>query len=451
MTNNEMKDKTNTKHVAIACLAAAATIHAPFAAFAAEPGLDLSAGGDVRLRYDVTDDLPSSSREESPRSDYGRFRFRAWMEAAHGDSSLHLRLADEFRAYRTPDSNSSKQRWPDVLFVDSLHFEQKGVLDAVDLRIGRQNMAFGAKRIVSDGTGGDGSRSSFFDAVRATWHVGENRTLDLFGVWLGEDDWLPTLGKTHANGKKPHDYDLNGFHQDEFGFGAYWQDREDEDLGYDVYYVAKGERRGSDSKFREEGKNAVTHTAGLRLLPRFTDTLSGELELAGQAGTDVDFAAQAYAGLTWAPEMAAKPRLTGACWFLSGDKEGARGGGAWHPVFNRETGIGETIAPMYAKYSYSNLVYPHLEAGCKVGGSSKLKAQAGPLFTAVKEEDADGAYRGLYAQLKCELSPAGLFGAGILEGGKIAFQLECFDKGDYFKDGSDHAALFARMELSLKF
>ncbi len=442
-----MKNKANRNSTAIACIIAAAAS----ASLAAQTNLDLTAGGDIRLRYDGTDNLPTSSRGESKASDYGRFRFRGWMKADYEDSSLYLRVADEFRAYRAPGSNSRKQRWPDVLFIDNLYFEEKNIFGSLDLRIGRQDMAFGAKRIISDGTGGDGSRSAFFDAIRATWHADKKRTLDAFGVWQVADDWLPTLGKTHANGKKPHDYDLNGFHQDEFGAGLYWQDRSCDGFGYDIYYVAKGEKRGKDAKFRGEGRSAATHTAGFRLLPEFTETLSGELELAGQTGTDVDFAAQGYAGLTWKPKASAKPWLTGACHFLSGDKDGARGGNAWHAVFNRETGMGETIAPMYAKYSYTNLVYPHLAAGCEIGEFSKLKAQTGPLFTAVKEDDAGGSYRGFYAQLKYELSPAKLFGADILKGGSVAFQLECFDKGDYFKDGSDHAAIFGRMELKWKF
>ncbi|MCR5413551.1 MAG: hypothetical protein K6F50_02330 [Kiritimatiellae bacterium] len=446
-----MNNKRKTKGAAIACIIAAGAMQITSASPGAETNMDFSAGADLRLRYDGTDNLPTSSRGESKASDYGRFRFRGWMKAAYGDSSLYLRLADEFRAYRAPDSNSRKQRWPDVLFIDSMYFEETGLFGTIDLKIGRQDMSFGAKRLISDGTGGDGSRSAFFDGVRATWHADGKRTLDAFGVYQTADDWLPTLGRTHANNKKPHDYDLNGFKQDEFGIGLYWQDRNEADFGYDLYYVAKGERRGHKSRYRSEGRLSDTHTVGFRLLPRFTKTLSGELELAGQTGSDVKLAGQGYAGVTWEPSLAAKPYLTGACWILSGDADGERGEHAWHAVFNRETGLGESIAPMYSKYSYTNLVYPHVAAGCKIGDFSKLKAQTGPLFTAVKEDDADGSYRGLYAQLKYEISPAKLLGFDILKGGKISFQVECFDKGDWFNDGADHTAIFGRMELAWKF
>ena len=53
--------------------------------------------------------------------------------------------------------------------------------------------------------------------------------------------------------------------------------------------------------------------------------------------------------------------------------------------------------------------------------------------------------------MKYEVNPAKLFGVDLLKGGKIALQGEYFGKGDYFKDGSDHDALFARAEVSWSF
>ncbi|MCR5752276.1 MAG: hypothetical protein K6G91_09950 [Kiritimatiellae bacterium] len=433
----------------LACAVAAGAMQAAFAFEATN--INISVGADARLRYDGTDNLPTSSRGESEASDYARIRIRPWVKASYDDFGLFLRIADEFRHYRAPDSLSSKQRWPDILFVDNLYITWDGAFDALDLKLGRQDMSFGEKRIVSDGTGGDGSRSAYFDGLRATWHADAKRTLDVFGIYMSSEDWMPTLGKTHANGKDPHHYDITGYGQDEFGVGLYWQDRASDGFGYDAYYVAKGESRMSDGKYRTEGRHADSHTFGMRLLPRFTETICGELEASGQVGSDIALAGQLYGGLSWKPRVTWKPHLTGACWMLSGDKDGERGDNAWHSVFNRETGLGESIAPMYSKYNYTNLVYPHLAGGCAIGGFSKAKCQFGPLFTAVKEETADGTYRGLYAQVKYEIHPDRLFGVDLLNGGKLAFQGEYFGKGDYFKGGSRHSALFGRVELAWKF
>ena len=211
----------------------------------------------MRLRYDVTDNLPNAKRGEADDSNYARIRIRPWIRTTYADYGIFLRIADEFRYYNRPESNSSKQRWPDVLFIDNLYFTANNLFDdALDLKVGRQDMAFGSKRILSDGTGGDGSRSAYFDAVRVTWHADEARSLDAFALYQAKKDWMPTLGKEHENGKDPHSYDTTGYWQDEFGAGLYWQDRAHKEFGYDAYYVAKSEIRNDDSKYRKEGRHA---------------------------------------------------------------------------------------------------------------------------------------------------------------------------------------------------
>lgn len=442
--------KMKSKKCTVACILGFAAFSAVAQDATTNTSVNVKVGADVRLRYDLTDNLPTSKRGESDFSSYARVRVRPWIGANYSDYGLFLRLADEFRYYNRPTSNSRKQRWPDVVFIDNLYLTAKDLPGGIDVKVGRQDMAFGSKRIISDGVGGDGSRSAYFDALRLTWHADVARTLDAFALYMNKEDWLPTLGKEHANGTKPHDYDITGYGQDEFGAGLYWQDRANKDFGYDAYYVAKREMRRKDSKYRKEGKTFDTHTFGVRLLPRFTDTLSGEVELAGQAGSDNLLAGQGYGGLTYAPKAGFKPKFTGAFWILSGDADGDRGEHAWHAVFNRETGMGESIAPMYNKYDYTNLMYPHLAFGCNVASFSSVKTQLGPLFTAARERDA-GRYRGLYAQVKYTINPAKLFGVDFLSGGKLAFQGEYFGKGDYFNDGSDHQAFFGRVELAWNF
>ena len=412
--------------------------------------IQFKAGGDIRLRHDVTDALPKYGRTEADASSYGRYRFRVYGEIDAGDAKLYGRVADEFRWYKSPSSNNRKQGFPDVLFIDQLYFSYKGLFDALDLTLGRQEIIYGSKRIVSDGTGGDGSRSKYFDGARFAWHVDEDRTLDFFAVYCAADDYLPTLGREHQNGKKPAHYDQNGYLQDEYGAGIYYQDRATRDFGYDLYFISKGERRGCRSKFRSEGADAFSHTFGTRLLPRWSDRWSSEFELAGQAGTDSLLAANIYGDLTYAFKADCKPKLTGALWLLTGDAEGDRGGHAWHAVFNRETGTGEAVVPMYNKYDYTNLVYPHLKFGVDCGDFSTLKLQAGPMFTAVREKDA-GNSRGLFGQLRYEMKLDKLFGCDTLKGGTFAFQGEWFDKGGYFQDGNNSSAFFARAEIGWKF
>ena len=457
-TKKQVQDRKQRK-IGFAAAAAAMFVGGAFAADgtneAGRLDLKVKAGAEVRIRCEATTGLPDANHGENGHSEYTRIRIRPYLSAGTEDWGLYARIADEFRCYRSPESKSRKRRFPDVVFFDNLYWRQSGIFDLLDLQIGRQDMTFGARRIIADGTGGDGTRSKYFDAVRAIWRAGERRTLDMFALYCAHDDWLPTIGKEHENGKRSHDYDMTGYLQDELGGGLYWQDRSRRELGYDLYYVAKDEIREHDSKYRKEGRHLLYHTFGCRLLPQFTETLSGEVELAVQAGDDDLLAGMGYAGATYLPGAAWKPFVTGAVYGLTGDRDGDRGKHAWHSVFNRETGLGESIVPMYTKYNYTNLIYPHLAAGCAVGEATSVKSQLGPLFAPVSESRPDdgeyGNYRGFYVQVKCETKLDALTGCEWLKDTRFVLQGEYFEKGDYFADGSDGPALFGRCELSWKF
>ncbi len=431
----------------------------PLALIAAESKTQdvFSFGGDVRLRYDGTNNLPDEKHGEKGHTDYARIRTRLWGKAAAGNLEAFVRVADEFRYYRSPDKDKGKQRFPDVLFVDNLYLKASDIFGVMDVKVGRQDMAFGAKRIISDGTGGDGSRSSNFDALRLTFHFDNARTLDAFAVYQAREDWLPTAGKTHdAKSKhtKSYDYNTTGYNHNEYGAGLYYTDKSNKAFPWEAYYVWKVEE-GAHSKVIKEGDSFTSHTVGVRLLPRFTETFSGEAEFAVQAGDESLAAAMAYGGLIYAPKVAWKPTFTAGVQYMSGDEDGWRGSNAWHPVFNRETGVGEAVAPMFNKYAYNNFLYPHVKVDLKPGEGQKVTFQAGPMFAPVREQAANGSsygtFRGAYAAVKYSLDLQKTFGADFLKGLSMAFTGEYLSKGDYFADGKDGDALFGRMELVYKF
>lgn len=415
-------------------------------------------GGDIRLRYDGTDNLPNEKHGEKEASDYMRARFRLWGKVQSERIEACLRIADEFRYYRN-NADKGKQRFPDVLFIDNLYVTFKDLLPGLDAKVGRQDMAFGAKRIISDGNGGDGSRSTNFDALRLTYHIDQKRTLDAFGIYQARTDWLPTAGKTHdakAKHTKAYDYDTTGYNQNEYGIGLYYTDKSQASLPWEAYAILKGEQ-GEHAKVLPAGRsNLLTSTFGVRLLPKFSDTLSGEAEVAAQFGQEGHAAAMAYGGLTYAPkEVAWSPALTLGCQYMSGDKAGYRGKNAWLPVFNRETGIGEAVAPMFNKYAYTNFFYPHLKLALKPAKGHSLTLQTGPMFAPVREDDGQGGtygtFRGYYAAAKYAVKAEELFGTETLKGLSFALTGEMLAKGDYFKDDSDNAALFGRFEISYTF
>lgn len=416
-----------------------------FAEFSADAGLDL------RIRYEFDDHFPAWPNGETDRADYLRVRTRVWGRVDYEKIGLFIRLADEFRYYRTPkdDPAQNKQKFPDVLFVDNLYLDVKPT-EALDLRIGRQDMALGSGRIFLEGTGSDGSRSAYFDALRATWRIATKSKVDAFALYSAENDWLPTLGKTHNGKGRRIDYDTTGFNNDEAGLGLYAQIRESDALGIDFYWIWKHESASPKFTARD------FHTVGARLLPRLTETLSGEIELAGQFGeTDDDRAIRAglaFAGLTWQPTMSAAPRLTAAVLYLSGDNNrfdqastGTDTG--WNAPFGRDTQVGNVIDAMYDKSRYSNLIYPYLELGLSPAARQNIMLQLGPMFTARTERGVNdgegGSYRGFYVQTRYDFP--------ILE--KIALKgtllAEYMRKGDYFADDAQNSAYLLRFQLSL--
>lgn len=405
-------------------------------------------GLDLRARFYTNNNLPNDKYGESGSTSFGRFRTRVWGAYKTDDFGFYLRLANEFRDYYSPESSSSKQRFPDVLFIDNLYVETKDLLGALDIRLGRQNLSFGSKRIISEGTPGDGSRGTAFDGLRITWKGEEKRTLDAFAFYQSDDDWLPTAGKTHANGKRPGDYDLNGLAQDEFATGLYWQDRSNKNFDWDAYYVAKFEYRDEDSKFRSEGKTSNTQTLGFRLLPVFSEKLKGEVEAAIQAGDHGHLAGLAYSGLTYVPRKGQE--LTLACLYLTGDSDGPRGEHSWKSVYNRESFIGEADSPMYSKSDYTNLVYPHLAGKFSLGRAGKLNLQAGPMFAGTSV-NGRGQFRGFYGQAKWSANLEELLDWKYARNTTLSVTGEALRKGNYFDKGKRDTALLGRVELTWKY
>ncbi|MBR4317337.1 MAG: hypothetical protein IKT85_01145, partial [Kiritimatiellae bacterium] len=186
-----------------------------------------------------------------------------------------------------------------------------------------------------------------------------------------------------------------------------------------------------------------------------TETLSGEAEVALQMGDESTFATMAYGGLNYAPKMALKTKFTLGVQYLSGDEAGARGEGAWKPVFNRETGVGELVAPMFNKYAYTNFLYPHLKLSLSLTDAQTLTLQSGPMFAPVREDDGKGgsygSFRGVYAQAKYAIALGKYVDHAWAKGLGMAFTGEVLTKGNYFKDDQDDTALFGRVEMTYKF
>ncbi|HOE60607.1 MAG TPA: alginate export family protein [Kiritimatiellia bacterium] len=431
--------------------------------------LDFDAGMDIRARYEFKDNWMNKGKTSvNPAyEDYYRLRTRFWGKATFGDDyAAFLRLANEFRDYRNSTGNKRKNEFPDELFIDNLYLDFNNLADRVDLRVGRQDIREGAGRVISDGTPGDGSRSTYFDALFAKVRFLEKSDVDLMATWNRyRDDW--TLGN-------PHDvYDNTKIKSgspyskmDEKGLMAYVHYNEIENFPMEFYWIWKQEDRFFDKKTRYPGRDF--HTLGTRLMPKINEKLSAEVEAAvqtgqidsqsGMRGRDI-LAWMTYAGLTYSEkEVFSKPKLTGAVLWMSGDtdsyyktQDGSTDTG-WNPVFNRTTWFSELCSSMYDQYRWSNLIYPHLEAAVEPFQKHKVKVQCGPMFAHEKDNGATSSYRGLYTQARYDFPLLSkIFGKrGEVKGAVVG---EALWYGDYYQHDAvnEDVATWLRFELNGKF
>lgn len=464
-----MKNVSMRAIAAIFCLSAAPLLAEE--AKQAEKGLDFDGGADFRFRYEYKDNWMDKGKTSvnTAYEDYYRFRTRLWGKASYGeDLAAFLRLGNEFRDYRNSTGNARKNEFPDEIYIDNFYLDFKNIGDRVDVRVGRQDIKEGAGRLVSDGTPGDGSRSTYFDAILATVKFLEKSDVDLMGTWNHYRDDL-TLGNaydvydnTKLKSGSPYS------EMDEKGLMAYVHYNEVQDFPMEFYWIWKQETRFYDKSTRYPGRDF--NTVGTRLSPKLTDKLSAEIEAAvqigqvdgqtGMEGRDI-FAWMGYGGLTYAEkEVFGKPKLTGALLYLSGDEDsyykttdGSTDGG-WNPVFNRTTWFSELCSGAYDQYRWSNLIYPHVEASVEPASKHKVKLQAGPMFAAEKDNGATDDYRGLYCQARYDFPIASkLFGKrGELSGAVVG---ETLWYGDYYAHDTasvdEDAAYWLRFELNGKF
>ena len=333
----------------------------------------------------------------------------------------------------------------------------------LDLRTGRQELLYGAGRVIADGTPSDGTPSAFMDAVRASIVFDEQRrnVLDLLAVYNKAENELSVGGLEGMSDRQIRSIVPGSRNLDEWGGGAYFQSEEMEEMPFDLYWIYKRETKADFRGMTLPGRRF--HTWGALLMPKYTESLSGEFEGAYQAGErdggESVHGYMAFVALKYVPvvEWRAKPYLKPGLYYLSGDTDRSQGhaDSAWNPVWARYPQM-STLGCFSLKDGlgyWTNLIYPHLEAGFKVSRNHKLRMAAGPMYVDRKDGlgggDGDlygwlGTFRYdfpiLKNILKREDKRGNLFGR---------LQVELLDPGDYYV--SDQIAWFLRWELLATF
>lgn len=326
-------------------------------ALAAEPGSSFTGGADLRLRHVVIENANAlDNANASAERLFQRYRARAWGELAPAEGvKLNARLTWEGRHYSRPDIASFESSYSGALLFDNLYAQwaQPGGLP-LNLKLGRQDLFLGNGWLMADGTPIDGSRTSYLDALRATWSLNAANQLDAI---LIQQDAHVTLA---LNGT-----DEDQTEQDERGLILYLRHKYSSDTDLDAYYfykdntpargvLANGNR--SNNGFiiplaADPSDDGQVHALGGRVESQVSPSwkLRGEFayEWGTRNGRDLRAhglnARAAYSlGGEW------KQRLRLGYEFLSGDDPGTASNEAFDPLWGRWPQWSE----LYGPYTY---------------------------------------------------------------------------------------------------
>jgi hypothetical protein len=122
-------------------------------------------------------------------------------------------------------------RFDEIVF-DKMYFDFKKLpVKGLNLRVGRQNLAEGEGFILFEGTPGDGSRTTYFNAVNLSYTRAHSK-LELLGILdPSQDRFLPDINSQH---KVLNDWD-------DKAVGAYYTDKNHSKTQFETYYFYKKE------------------------------------------------------------------------------------------------------------------------------------------------------------------------------------------------------------------
>lgn len=395
-------------------------------------------GADERVRLVFTDNMMDADSSKDDEMNFMRFRTRAWGSYNFGHGvSVGGRLTNEFRPYFRPDRDFTVHE----LVVDQMYLELKGTLTPrLTLKIGRQDIILGEGFVVLEGNPLDGSRTIYFNAVRATLEISKGTLEGFLIVNPSKDRFFPVI----------HDPEIahQGLvEQQERAVGLYLTRQVQKSLKGEFYHFTKREQQ------RAAFPGSTIHTTGSRISGQVGSLFRFAGELAVQSGTygtkdrsGTGGYIEARKDLPFYPAASVMLNYTR----LSGDDPSTLDNEGWNPVFSRWPKWSELY--IYTLASESRVAYWTNLSMLSTGFNLRLNPTT----------DLDFAYRYMKSikpgPVRPVIDPKGR-GRGDMWLTKVNFKLnkylsghflaELMKPGDFYV-GNNNLTYFIRAELMIR-
>ncbi len=434
-------------------------------------------GASIRLRQEIWDNVVDlgTTPTAQPDRNFFRLRIQLWDNIKFNENfGSYIRITTEPRYYTGPyrlilDNETNKKRFDqDEVLIDNLYFDVKKPFDLpVNLRIGRQDFLgkdiYGEGFLIVDGTPGDGSRTYYFNAIKATVSIADGHSVDIAYVSDPKTDiYLPIIHPSYYDKSSGgvyihHKRRLTG--SNEQGFWIYGRHRITDKFNIEPYYIYKKEEA------YDVIKESYVNTFGIRAVFKM-DSFSLRGEIATQDGKYKHGQDRSGIGGYSFAEYLIKncpvtPALEVGYIYLSGDKRGTSNKDeGFNPVFSR--------APQWNEL----LIYTFIPETAGKGGPipgywTNLKALIANLkVKPLKDMTIKLSYQHLWADKKSNIT-SGTYKNMFTNDGKnrgdlYAFianynftkafdgmlQVEYFDPGNFYKNARQ--ATFIRWQLQYK-
>ena len=426
-----------------------------------------------RIRHEYWRNWKDMDNDQLDNRNFFRVKTSLWSQADFNENlDLFAKFTNEFKAYTyfagatssVPDKSAGKKGYHfdinEVVF-DNLYADIRNFLNLpLDLRLGRQDFSgtYGEGFLIMEGTPGDGSRTYYFNALKASWRVNENNAVDF--IYLNDprdEEFLPVINRVKLVQVSNSRLDrmpqaLNT--TDEQGYVLYWKNNSRKNFTLDGYYIYKreAEEGGTGLQSQKSRINTFGSFAKYNWDPyilrgqfayQFGDYGSNDRRGVGGYGyIDRNF-----------EDLFSSPRISLGFIYLSGDKSSSDKNEAWDPLFSRYPWISELYLLSIASDTgvgipayWTNLQVYRAEVVLKPTSKTKLslwynflRANEQVLANAVCS--GSGKNRGHLPQAKIEYA----FNKNV----STYFLAEYLIPGNFYKDKD--GALFLRTELQVRF